>query len=64
MISHDTTEVLFDNVPVPAHALIGEDGMNAERCLTASEAIGNGRCFVQRASAYAGQHVLDMPKNC
>ena len=62
MINHNTTEVFFDEVPVPADALIGEegkgfryilDGMNAERCLTASEAIGNGRYFVGRAVAYA-----------
>lgn len=62
MINHNTCEVFFDNVPVPAEALIGEegkgfryilDGMNAERCLTASEAIGNGRYFLRRASEYA-----------
>ncbi|NOD95292.1 acyl-CoA dehydrogenase [Ruegeria sp. HKCCD4884] len=62
MINHNTCEVFFDNVLVPADALIGEegkgfryilDGMNAERCLTASEGIGNGRYFLRRASEYA-----------
>ena len=64
MINHNTTEVFFDDVPIPADALIGEegkgfryilDGMNAERCLTASEAIGNGRYFIERAVDYASQ---------
>ena len=67
MINHNTTEVFFDNVLVPHDALIGEegkgfryilDGMNAERCLTASEAIGNGRFFVDKAVAYANERVV------
>ena len=67
MINHNTTEVFFEDVPVPADALIGEegkgfryilDGMNAERCLTASEAIGNGRFFTDKAVAYANERVV------
>ena len=67
MINHNTTEVFFDNVPIPADALIGEegrgfryilDGMNAERCLTASEAIGNGRYFIEKAVDYANDRVV------
>jgi acyl-CoA dehydrogenase len=67
MINHNTCEVFFDNVPIPADALIGEegkgfryilDGMNAERCLTASEGIGNGRYFLRRASEYAKERVV------
>ncbi len=67
MINHNTTEVFFEDVPIPAEALIGEegkgfryilDGMNAERCLTASEAIGNGRYFIEKASAYASERVV------
>jgi len=67
MINHNTTEVFFDNVPIPADSLIGEegkgfryilDGMNAERCLTASEAIGNGRYFIDKAVAYANERVV------
>ncbi|PPR59610.1 MAG: Acyl-CoA dehydrogenase fadE12, partial [Alphaproteobacteria bacterium MarineAlpha3_Bin3] len=67
MINHNTTEVFFDNVPIPGDSLIGEegegfryilDGMNAERCLTASEAIGNGKYFVEKAVAYANQRIV------
>ena len=62
MINHSTTELFFDDLAVPAENLIGEDGkgfryiidgMNAERILIASECIGDGRFFVDRASAYA-----------
>ena len=67
MVNHNTTEVFFDNVPIPGDALIGEegrgfryilDGMNAERCLTASEAIGNGRWFVEKAVDYANERIV------
>ncbi|HEY2068223.1 MAG TPA: acyl-CoA dehydrogenase family protein [Rhizomicrobium sp.] len=62
MINHATTELFFDDLAVPAENLIGEegkgfryilDGMNAERILIASECIGDGRFFIDRASAYA-----------
>lgn len=62
MLNHATTELFFDEVPVPAENLIGEegqgfryilDGMNAERILIAAECIGDARFFVDRASAYA-----------
>ena len=62
MLNHATTELFFDNLEVPAANLIGEegkgfryilDGMNAERILIASECIGDGRFFIERASAYA-----------
>ena len=64
MLNHATTELFFDELEVPAANLIGEegrgfryilDGMNAERILIASECIGDGRFFVDRASAYAGE---------
>jgi acyl-CoA dehydrogenase len=64
MINHNTTQIFFDNMKVPESALIGEegkgfryilDGMNAERCLIAAEAIGNGRYFVERAVEYANE---------
>jgi len=67
MVNHNTTEVFFDNVPIPGDALIGEegrgfryilDGMNAERCLTASEAIGNGYYFLEKAVAYANERIV------
>jgi len=62
MINHNTTEVFFDGLEVPAANLIGEegrgfryilDGMNAERILLSGEAIGDARWFVEKASAYA-----------
>jgi acyl-CoA dehydrogenase len=62
MLNHATTELFFDELRVPASDLIGKegegfkyilDGMNAERILIASECIGDGRFFVDRASAYA-----------
>jgi acyl-CoA dehydrogenase len=62
MLNHATTELFFDNLPVPTANLIGEegrgfryilDGMNAERILIASECIGDGRFFIERATAYA-----------
>ena len=67
MINHNSTEVFFDNLKVPASSLIGEegkgfryilDGMNAERCLIAAEAIGTGRYFVRRATEYANERVV------
>jgi acyl-CoA dehydrogenase len=62
MLNHATTELFFDNLEVPAENLVGEegqgfryiiDGMNAERILIAAECIGDGRFFIDRASAYA-----------
>lgn len=62
MLNHATTELFFDNLEVPAENLIGQegrgfkyilDGMNAERILIASECIGDGKFFIDRASAYA-----------
>lgn len=62
MLNHATTELFFDDLRVPAANLIGEEGkgfryilggMNAERILIAAECIGDGRFFVDRASAYA-----------
>jgi acyl-CoA dehydrogenase len=67
MINYDTNEVFFRNARVPAENLIGEegkgfryilDGMNVERILVASESIGDGRWFVERASAYASERVV------
>lgn len=67
MINHNTTEVFFDNLRIPADSLIGEegrgfryilDGMNAERILVASEGIGDGRFFVRKATDYASNRVV------
>ena len=62
MINHQTNELFFDNMRIPADALIGEegrgfryilDGMNAERILVASDALGDAKFFIDRAVAYA-----------
>ncbi len=62
MVNHNTTEIFFSNVPIPASSLIGEegkgfryilDGMNAERCLVSTEAIGNAWYFFDKLVAYA-----------
>ena len=62
MMNHATTEVWFDDVPVPAENLIGVEGqgfryilsgMNAERILIAAECIGDAKWFLDKASGYA-----------
>jgi acyl-CoA dehydrogenase len=67
MINHHTTQLYFNDLEVPVENLVGEegrgfryivDGMNAERILVASEAIGDGRWFVDRASRYASDRVV------
>jgi len=67
LMNHATTEIFLDRVVVPDEDLVGEegrgfryilDGMNAERVLIAAECIGDGRWFVERATAYAGERVV------
>ncbi|WP_157218917.1 acyl-CoA dehydrogenase family protein [Flavisphingomonas formosensis] len=67
MLNHATTELFFDDLEVPVENLVGEegkgfryilDGMNAERILIASECIGDGRFFIDRASAYAKDRMV------
>jgi acyl-CoA dehydrogenase len=67
MMNHATTELFFDDLEVPADALVGEegkgfryliDGLNAERILIAAECIGDGRWFVERATRYAKDRVV------
>ncbi|MFM6828946.1 MAG: acyl-CoA dehydrogenase family protein [Novosphingobium sp.] len=62
MLNHATTELFFDDLKVPVENLVGEEGkgfryilsgMNAERILIAAECIGDGRFFIDRATAYA-----------
>ncbi len=64
MFNHATTETFFDNLEIPADALIGEegkgfryilDGMNAERILIAAECVGDARWFTERSVAYANE---------
>jgi len=67
MVNHSTTEVFFDDLRVGQDALIGQegrgfryvlDGMNVERILIASECIGDGRFFVERAASYGRGRVV------
>ncbi len=67
MINHNTCEVFFDNLEVPADTLIGEEGkgfryivdsMNAERILIAYECLGDAKFFLRRAVAYANERVV------
>lgn len=67
MVNHQTNELFFDNLEVPAENLIGEegrgfryilDGMNAERILIAAECIGDGYWFTEKASNYAKERVV------
>ena len=71
MVNHHATEVFFDNLRIPADTLIGDegkglkyilDGMNAERILVSSEAIGDARWFTKTSVAYVNQRrVFDRP---
>lgn len=67
MMNHSTNALFFDDVEIPADALVGEEGkgfsyilsgMNAERVLVASESIGDGRFFTGRAVAYSSSRVV------
>ena len=67
MLNHNSTEVFFDDLRIPANALVGEegrgfryilDGMNAERILIAQECIGDARWFIEKASTYAKERVV------
>ena len=67
MVNHNTTEIFIDNLQVPVENRIGLegkgfkyilDGMNAERIIAASEAIGDTRWFIQKASNYARERVV------
>ncbi|SEP45826.1 Acyl-CoA dehydrogenase [Methylobacterium sp. ap11] len=62
MMNHNSCEVFFDNMEVPAENLVGEEGkgfryilsgMNAERLLIAAECVGDAKWFIAKASAYA-----------
>ncbi len=67
MMNHNSCEVFFDELAVPAGNLVGEegrgfryvlDGMNAERLLIAAECIGDARWFTAKSTAYANGRVL------
>ena len=67
MVNHETNEVFFDNLEIPAENLIGVegqgfkyilDGLNAERTLIAAECIGDAYWFIDRARRYANDRVV------
>jgi acyl-CoA dehydrogenase len=67
MVNHETNELFFDNLEIPAENLIGDegkgfryilDGLNAERTLIAAECIGDGYWFIERAAKYACERVV------
>ena len=62
MMNHNSCEVFFDNMVIPAENLVGIegrgfryilDGMNAERLLIAAECIGDAKWFTARSTDYA-----------
>jgi acyl-CoA dehydrogenase len=67
MVNHETNELFFDNLEIPAENLIGRegqgfryilDGLNAERTLIAAECVGDGRWFIERVARYARERVV------
>ncbi len=67
MVNHETNELFFDNLEIPAENLIGEegkgfkyilDGLNAERTLIAAECIGDGHWFIDKVSAYVKERIV------
>jgi len=67
MVNHETNELFFENLEIPAENLIGTegqgfkyilDGLNAERTLIAAECIGDGHWFVDRVTKYVGERIV------
>jgi len=67
LVNHETNELFFENLEIPAENLIGEegqgfkyilDGLNAERALIAAECIGDGYWFIDRVTAYTKDRVV------
>lgn len=67
MVNHETNELFFDNLEIPAENLIGEegmgfkyilDGLNAERTLIAAECIGDGYWFIDKVVKYASERMV------
>ncbi len=71
MMNHSSCEVFFDDLRIPASALVGEEGkgfryilsgMNAERVLIAAECIGDAKWFIEQAKTYASdRNVFSRP---
>jgi acyl-CoA dehydrogenase len=67
MVNHETNEIFFDNLEIPAENLIGEegkgfkyilDGLNAERALIAAECIGDGYWFINKVVKYGNERIV------
>ena len=67
MVNHETNELFFDDLEIPAENLLGAegkgfkvllDGLNAERTLIAAECIGDGYWFIDKATKYANERVV------
>ncbi len=67
MVNHETNELFFDDLEIPAENLIGEEGqgfkyiltgLNAERTLIAAECIGDGYWFTDKIVDYASGRVV------
>ncbi|CAM5606988.1 isovaleryl-CoA dehydrogenase [Aquamicrobium terrae] len=67
MVNHETNELFFENLEIPADSLIGEegrgfryilDGLNAERTLIAAECIGDGYWFIDKVANYAKERIV------
>jgi len=67
MVNHETNELFFENLEIPAENLIGQegkgfkyilDGLNAERTLIAAECIGDGYWFIDKISKYVNERMV------
>ena len=67
MMNHNSCEVFFDNMEIPADSLVGEEGkgfryilsgMNAERILIAAECVGDAKWFTEKSASYAKERVV------
>ncbi|EHR69604.1 acyl-CoA dehydrogenase [Burkholderiales bacterium JOSHI_001] len=67
MVNHETNELFFENLEIPAENLIGQegqgfkyilDGLNAERTLIAAECIGDGYWFTDKVTAYVKDRIV------
>jgi len=67
MVNHETNELFFENLEIPAENLIGAegkgfryilDGLNAERALIAAECIGDGYWFIDKVTRYAKERIV------
>jgi acyl-CoA dehydrogenase len=67
MVNHETNELFFSDLEVPAENMIGApgsgfkyllDGLNAERALIAAECIGDGHWFIDKVTKYANERIV------